>query len=207
MTARQLNRVESLWQRQPNDGIPTTPWMAGAPFPCRRNPDLFFSEDADEVAEAKRICNTECSFTRRTACRAYANDQRIPFGVFGGQDENERGIPVPEMFRCTSCGDEKDVSHRRGEWCAACHKRWQAAGKAASEASRTARFQARLTQYADLRASGKSNAEAATAVGVSKWRGQEYARLLKDQLPVAVVTEIHPWRQGDAVIPNLEATA
>jgi hypothetical protein len=198
-------------ERQHDDGIPTAPWMAGAPFPCRRDPELFFSDNPDEVTEAKRLCVNECS--RRASCLQYAIEHRVPFGTWGGQSETERRTPAPPMFRCTSCGDEKDISHRRrGEWCAACHKRWRLAGspesgppapkdhaaiRADAEAARLAVAEERFASYAELRAGGADNATASLAVGVSKSQGSKYARRLAAQSTAETAD----------VIPELEATA
>lgn len=216
----------TAWPPRQYDDGPTedpTAWMAGAP--CRQSPDLFFSEDPDEVKAAKRICRTQCATFRFNACRAYALQERIEFGTWGGQSEAERMAPLPGFFRCESCKEKKKDSLRRGKWCAACRKRWRLAGRPASgppvpqtpsergqrgraalAVKQSAETAARVARYAEFRAAGMTNAQAAHAVGVSTRHGQVYARRLAD-LPVAETADVHPWRQGDAVIPRLEATA
>jgi hypothetical protein len=89
-------------ERQHDDGIPTAPWMAGSPFPCRRDPDLFFSDDKDDIVEAKRICTKECSLTRRIACMDYAFDNNLEYGVWGGIGREDR-----VEKQCVTCEETK----------------------------------------------------------------------------------------------------
>ncbi|MGL4998030.1 MAG: WhiB family transcriptional regulator [Cetobacterium sp.] len=51
--------------------------------------DLFFSEDPDEIAEAKSICN-QCDV--RLLCLKSALDNKEIFGVWGGIDEEKLRI-------------------------------------------------------------------------------------------------------------------
>jgi hypothetical protein len=89
-------------ERQHDDGIPTAPWMAGSPFPCRRDPDLWFSEEPTDIARAKAICTTECVLARRIGCRDYADEEDIRWGVWGGLGRDER-----VEKRCTGCKETK----------------------------------------------------------------------------------------------------
>jgi len=50
-------------------------------------PDLFFPEEGESSAPAKRIC-AQCLV--RTECLDYALTKREPYGVFGGLSEGER---------------------------------------------------------------------------------------------------------------------
>lgn len=53
--------------------------------PCASiDPDLWFEMN---TATAKRLCG-DCDHT--VACLAYAVKEKIPYGVWGGQDEDER---------------------------------------------------------------------------------------------------------------------
>ena len=56
------------------------------------DPDLFFPEDGDTFSErrAEAIC-AACPV--RTACLAGAIDRAEPVGIFGGLNEQERGMP------------------------------------------------------------------------------------------------------------------
>ena len=56
------------------------------------DPDLFFPEDGDTFGErrAKAIC-AACPV--RAACLAAAIERGEPVGVFGGLNEQERGLP------------------------------------------------------------------------------------------------------------------
>ena len=54
------------------------------------DPDLFFNERSNQsvkIREAKKVC-AGCDVIRD--CAAYALDQEIEFGVWGGIDEVER---------------------------------------------------------------------------------------------------------------------
>ncbi len=75
----------------------TDPLGPEQPKPCTtRDPELFFSTDPRDVAEAKRICRTECAPAVREACLelALSNEGRwntaYRTGVFGGLTARER---------------------------------------------------------------------------------------------------------------------
>lgn len=51
------------------------------------DPELFFPEEGESTAPAKRIC-AQCPV--RTQCLDYALAKREPYGVFGGLSEGER---------------------------------------------------------------------------------------------------------------------
>lgn len=169
--------------RQHDDTIPgdPAPWMAGAP--CRRSPELFFSDEAGEIAEAKRICRTQCASDRFNACRSYAKAERIPFGVWGGQTELERNTA---MFSCSSCGELRNSNQRRGEWCAACVKRQRRAGADTppppkSPADRRTsvtqvKAQQRFARYAEMREIGIPKKKAASDLGLADSTMHEYER-------------------------------
>lgn len=48
--------------------------------------DLFFSENVDEVEDAKTVCS-DCPVRRE--CLSWALDNKEIWGVWGGRDENE----------------------------------------------------------------------------------------------------------------------
>ncbi|TYK45463.1 WhiB family transcriptional regulator [Actinomadura decatromicini] len=67
---------------------PTYPAPAQRPVnPCRRDPDLFFSDDPDDIEAAKNICG---GCPSRLACLTYANDHELYHGVWGGLTGDER---------------------------------------------------------------------------------------------------------------------
>ena len=49
---------------------------------CRANPELWFSQEPEEVETAKRLCHT-CPVRRR--CLASALSREEPWGVWGGE--------------------------------------------------------------------------------------------------------------------------
>ena len=97
----------------------------------------FFPEIGGSTREAKRVCAV-CPV--RGDCLAYALDNRIAFGVWGGLSEQQRSrllapvVHVPRTVavtakRCASCGRTKSADefyrHRRradglDSWCKAC---------------------------------------------------------------------------------------
>lgn len=96
MTARQLRRVTPV-----ASGPPMTPKSlapATRPVnPCRRNPDLFFSDDPEEIEAAKNICGS-CPI--KAACLRDAIDHGIYDGVWGGTTGDERS---GGSKRCGGC--------------------------------------------------------------------------------------------------------
>ena len=62
-----------------------------APLACSTNPDLFFAESPQDVAQAKELC-ADCPV--RAACLADALDRGEPWGVWGGE-LLLRGVIVP----------------------------------------------------------------------------------------------------------------
>lgn len=64
--------------------MPTTgrAWRGEPDLPCRRDPDLFFSETPEGVERAKSLCQ-KCP--TRLACLAGAKERREPWGVWGGE--------------------------------------------------------------------------------------------------------------------------
>ena len=66
----------------------TAPASDGNATPCRTNdPDLWFSDDAADIASAKRAC-TGCP--RLAACLEGSLDRDEPFGIWGGLTAKER---------------------------------------------------------------------------------------------------------------------
>ncbi len=68
-------------------------------LPCRREPDLFFAENPEDLRRAKALCQ-DCPV--RTACLAGALQRGEPWGVWGGEmfdrgmiiaDKRPRGRP------------------------------------------------------------------------------------------------------------------
>ncbi len=53
-----------------------------AGLPCRSDPELFFAERPEEVAQAKALCH-DCPV--RANCLAGALQRGEPFGVWGGE--------------------------------------------------------------------------------------------------------------------------
>lgn len=199
-------------ERQHDDGIAVAPWMAGAP--CRSDPDLWFSEEPTDIAEAKRICTTECSFARRIACMDYAEEKRIKWGVWGGIGRDER-----VEKRCSLCkevkllaefGPHAGTADGRSTYCEPCARdytreyarltRLAKAPHADPDAAREAQLaildaaRAQQTELADqqaerfaqLREQGMRIKEACEELGVTPKTGTRYeAKRLKQQTGVA----------------------
>jgi WhiB family redox-sensing transcriptional regulator len=53
----------------------------GSGLPCRRQPELWFTESPAEVEQAKRLCG-QCPI--RSACLQGALQRQEPWGVWGG---------------------------------------------------------------------------------------------------------------------------
>lgn len=69
---------------------------------CRRgNAELWFSPNADEVAEAKEICEYSCPVLAE--CKQWALHNREPYGVWGGLSESERTAPPSKRIVATHC--------------------------------------------------------------------------------------------------------
>ena len=77
------------------------PWQGTdrVELPCRREPDLYFAEDPNDLRQAKALCRT-CPM--RAACLAGALERGEPWGVWGGEmlergriiaDKRPRGRP------------------------------------------------------------------------------------------------------------------
>jgi WhiB family transcriptional regulator, redox-sensing transcriptional regulator len=89
----------SLPGPRPAGGL--TPWQVpeGIELPCRREPDLYFAEDPNDLRQAKALCRT-CAI--RATCLAGALERGEPWGVWGGEmleqgriiaDKRPRGRP------------------------------------------------------------------------------------------------------------------
>lgn len=66
------------------------PWVVFAA--CRdADPDIFFPSTAAQEAAAKAVCAT-CPVSGE--CRAYADEAREYFGVWGGAGEKQRRIAL-----------------------------------------------------------------------------------------------------------------
>lgn len=72
------------------------PWTEQAICATHENPDLWFSDQRDEIWEAMRICG-ECPVQARCALEGL----REPFGVYGGVPDIEQGIKVGVDGRST----------------------------------------------------------------------------------------------------------
>ena len=57
-------------------------------IPCRMAPDMWWSHDRNEQAEAKRACNELCPL--RQQCLTYAMAAKESEGIWGGLDYEER---------------------------------------------------------------------------------------------------------------------
>jgi hypothetical protein len=62
------------------------PWMRQA-LCAQTDPDLFFSDSASRIEQAKAICG-QCPV--RDECLSHALQAREEFGVWGGLDRDER---------------------------------------------------------------------------------------------------------------------
>lgn len=75
--------------------------LAGGQTPCVNAPDLFFAEkfgfdiadswgygDQEQVANAKKLCMTECEI--RLQCLEYALKHNETHGIWGGMSPKER---------------------------------------------------------------------------------------------------------------------
>jgi WhiB family redox-sensing transcriptional regulator len=71
-------------------------WRARGP--CRSDPDLFFSSDPDDIAQAQRIC---ASCPVRAECASFAEANGEMFGVWAGVDRSalSRRRPSPRRTR------------------------------------------------------------------------------------------------------------
>jgi WhiB family redox-sensing transcriptional regulator len=78
-----------------------TPWHLpdSIELPCRREPDLYFAEDPNDLRQAKALCRT-CPM--RATCLNEALERGEPWGVWGGEmlergriiaDKRPRGRP------------------------------------------------------------------------------------------------------------------
>ena len=64
----------------------TQPWVRQAVC-TQTDPDLFFSDSASQIKQAKAICR-RCPV--REECLSHALETREEFGVWGGLDRDER---------------------------------------------------------------------------------------------------------------------
>lgn len=63
----------------------------GSGLPCRRQPELWFTDSPAEAEHAKRLCQ-QCPI--RSACLQGALERQEPWGVWGGQlFEDGRIVP------------------------------------------------------------------------------------------------------------------
>jgi len=108
-----------------------TNWMDDPARRCKNtDPDLFVTkgDDDDEppylTPELHRICDP-CEV--RTQCLAYALDQNIEFGVWGGMTPYQRSQLVRPRSRktCVGCGrGDGIVTEHNKELCLACGNSW-----------------------------------------------------------------------------------
>lgn len=192
MTARQLHRITPLWPTEGNDQSGPPTWTRDAP--CRRDPDLWFSEDPEDVEAAKAACLAECPLERVIACMDYAFDNEITWGVWGGVSSEER-----VEKRCADCGETKALGEfqrdqsadgrrttckpcanaaTRRAWAA---KRDEANAKAKRDGAlaearqcRTNEAQAREATFAQLRVRGMTVTAASAALSMTPRNGQRY---------------------------------
>lgn len=87
-----------------SEGLPE--WAAHA-MCAQTNPDVFFPEKGDSLAEAKRICSL-CAVVPE--CLAWALDVESgtfsSYGVYGGVSAHDRTLMLREKLGlpCTNCG-------------------------------------------------------------------------------------------------------
>lgn len=73
-------------------------------YPCRQNPDRWFSDDKLERATARHICLHHCAWLRQ--CREWARDSPPKGGVQAGvryDDTGRRHRWQPEAEACGRC--------------------------------------------------------------------------------------------------------
>jgi hypothetical protein len=74
--------------------------------PCRLDPELWFSNEAADKREAKRLCHT-CPVQAQCLNEALDSNQR--FGIWGGEDMTNyrlrRRVPADATKTCAHCGD------------------------------------------------------------------------------------------------------
>jgi hypothetical protein len=85
-TTRHPNIVPAALALVPITAPTAQPWASRA-LCAQTDPDLFFSDTASEIAQAKAVC-VRCTALKE--CRSYALDTRQEFGVWGGIDRDER---------------------------------------------------------------------------------------------------------------------
>ena len=73
------------------DMAAATAWM-GDGLCSGADPESWFPERGAPAGPAKRICH---ACPARAACLAYALDEEIPFGIFGGLTARERRRLLP----------------------------------------------------------------------------------------------------------------
>jgi hypothetical protein len=116
------------------------------PFPCTSNPELFFSEDPKEKAEAKAIC-AQCPVRKK--CLTTSLVDKEEFGIWGGVGVQERNIALGKTkgrITCVSCkASKRNLSVREVEvvgqrWptvsyasCRLCGFEWQVPKTVANE--------------------------------------------------------------------------
>lgn len=71
-------------------------WMESASCRTTPNPDIFFADFSDargrlDIREAKQVCG---SCPVRLECLEYAVTRRIPHGIFGSLDWEQRKILI-----------------------------------------------------------------------------------------------------------------
>jgi WhiB family redox-sensing transcriptional regulator len=101
---------------------PAASWMADAA--CRGlNSELFFLEKGESTAEAKAVCGA-CPVA--DACLAYALNNRIVFGIWGGKSEKTRKKLRRDLVPClrgvTTVPHATQLSYRRGCRCDGCRE-------------------------------------------------------------------------------------
>lgn len=176
--------------------------MATLAPPCADNPELFFSEQPDDIERAKQTCQ---GCWRLAACQRDITELAPEFGVWAGQTPEERGV-LPAEKQCRGCHQTKPISafckdyrtpDRHGRYCAACRSRATgsvagrptqvavlAEGNALRSAVRAERFDF-YTRYRDRGASPHAAAEAAGLTDLSKRTRQRYERAYQKQMEAA----------------------
>lgn len=91
-------------------------------FPTTIAPDTE-DEPPYPPPEAKEICDL-CPV--RKECLEYALENRIPYGIFGGQSAYERSLILRPLTRkrCPGCGSDEVITLGRNQVCVACAISW-----------------------------------------------------------------------------------
>jgi WhiB family redox-sensing transcriptional regulator len=125
-TSHTKPNAEATGQTGNFHALTPAPFLADANCGGHPDPELFFPTGptcSDQIEAAKAICNA-CPV--ETLCGAWAIDNAIPYGIWGGMDEWERraiglGRPPPSLRRRSAHHEHgRRPMYQQGCRCAAC---------------------------------------------------------------------------------------